>query len=106
MGKNEIYAGAGDQVVDQIYVPADGTQSQGKGNPGGVNADILSSFRIDDRIFIHSNSEALCELSCAAVEFDQHSGMGVYLGGVLEALVVGDFSVDQIGGMTWSGYYT
>ena len=66
----------------------------------------MSSLGLEDRIFIHSDSETLGELSFAAVEFDQHSGMGVYLGGVLEALVVGDFSVDQVGGMTWSGYYT
>lgn len=104
IGKNTISVGANDNAKDDVYVQVDVFQNT-NGNPFGVNADILQELGTEDKIFMHGEGLHDGMLSYGQVNHDGKDGVGIFVNGSIEALVVGGFSVGQVDAMTTGGFF-
>ena len=102
VGRNTVDAGAGDNARDDVFVPVDSLQNQ-FGNPGGANADVLNNLGLEDKIFLHGAGGF--DLSYGLTQVGGQQGVGIYANGILEALVTGGFSAEQVQGMTTGGFF-
>ncbi len=126
-GRNLMQGGLIDDGVDQLYVPADSVRNS-NGNPGGVNADILSYVDTNDQIFIHGVEDSTLSFvedvthpqsnwTTPAPQVSDsyrtytgsYTGVGIYANGVLEAIVVSGYNVpstaSDVDAITTGGFF-
>ena len=102
IGGNTVDTGDSDNAKDQIFVPVDSVQNQ-FGNLNGVNFDLIENVGLEDEIFLHSREDV--GLTYRLTHMNGQHGVGIYADNVLEALVTGGLSVDQVSSMTSSGFF-
>jgi len=100
--RNTVSAGGNDFARDDIFVRVDSVLNP-NGNPNGDNADVLVELGIEDRIFMHCVDDA--SLSFVQTNRSGTNGLGIYANGSLEAIVLGDFSAEQVDAMTQGGFF-
>lgn len=118
-GANELWAGPGrtafrsgledgaDGDPDQLYVPADSILNP-KGNPGGLNRDLIFQADLNDKIFIHGVSDSSLSYQSGILDprGTGYSGVGIFANGILEAIVVSSqLSAFDVSQMTKGGFF-
>lgn len=131
-GSDYIWGGTGfnivslgeDNDVDQVIVPADRVKNS-NGNPNGVNADIITDLRPNDKIFIHGVEDSSLTFAEGVLHpkngqftmpevpglgernfLGSYSGVGIFSDGTLEAIVndVG-LTAQAVNDQTSGGFY-
>lgn len=108
LGANEIHAGLSSTEVDQIYVTTDSTQNP-NGNPANVNVDLIFELDATDRIFMNGTADSTLTFQAGVSDprGRGYSGIGIFAGQSLEAIVVGsDLTVLQVNNMTIGGFFS
>lgn len=105
VGQNTIDPGINDNAIDSIFVPVDSIQNKDNGNPGGVNADVINNLGYEDKIYLHGSGISSDSVKYAPVNFMGSSGMGIHVNDILEAVITGGFSAEEVESITSVGFY-
>ena len=68
-----------------------------------MNFDLIENVGLEDEIFLHSREDV--GLTYGLTHMNGQHGVGIYADNVLEALVTGGLSVEQVSNMTASGFF-